>query len=169
MSNKILVGGQLVDTASKSQPDSREFRDHWIVNGDVIETDLSGAKGSAHKVRYEWFQWKAFAAANPVYHSGKEFWSDRDSCNLINGEVDHARGVEEDSPGSYTSSGWKSIDGSLLPITDFAAIKALKAAYRNHMLAAFNASQAKAAEIESAANTDDLLLIVQGMRADIES
>lgn len=166
----INVGNTTIDSANSTSPTSRLFRDAWVEDGsDAVSVDMDQAKAIAHKVRADWFQWRAFSDENHVSHSNSEFWSDTDSGSLVDGEAGYARDIEDDAPGTYSlSSGWKAVDGTYLPITNFADIKALKAAYRDHYNTAFAESQVKAAQIDAATTDEELADIVELMNLDIK-
>lgn len=47
---QIVVGGQRVNSSDVTLPPSgRKFRDHWVLNGDVIEVDWDAALASARE------------------------------------------------------------------------------------------------------------------------
>ena len=166
----INVGNTTIASANSTSPTSRLFRDAWVEDGsDAVSVNIDSAKAIAHDVRAKWFEWRAFSAENPVSHSSLEFWSDTNSGSLVDGECGYARDVEDDDPGFYAlAPGWKAIDGTYLPITNFADIKALKAAYRDHYNTAFAESQVKAAQIDAATTDEELADIVELMNLDIK-
>jgi len=167
-SQYIDIANTIVEAPTETP--SRALRNSWVLDAsNVIQVDLVEAKKLAHEFRNNWFNWRAYSEENPVLHEGKEFSSSKDSGSLIDGEVGYARDIEEDSPGSYSlPTGWKAMDNTYLPIPDFAAIKALKAAYRNHYNTAFAESQVKHDLIEAATSEADLVAVILPIQAVIK-
>ena len=111
----INVGGENLDADTVTKPITRNFRSAWVASGNVISVDLDAAKVIAHGIRSKWRDWKEQQSFS---WRGKQFSSDRDSANRIEGELFAAKILHQrflDDPVTYPTDysldpGWKAED-----------------------------------------------------------
>jgi len=164
----VNVGGTQLD-GSKAAGMSREFRNAWVEYDGVIAINLNEAKIIAHGVRSQWRDWKEQQSFS---WRGKMFSSDRDSADRMDGELQAARIMHQrflDDPVTYPndyslSPGWKADDDTFEGPLSLSDMEELFMALRDHHLASFTASEAKAAEIDAVVDADELDTLVQGMK-----